>query len=322
MDDWESSFSQILNRTKHNLDKINKKYARPPPFSAPFQSENKPDSTHTHDSLYQSHNNSNNNYVSEEKSEFYSQQASEQEFLGHGKQNLNDSHEYVKVNASPVTVDPAFVENLHRRLETIEVQLNPNKQVEEQELSQKTGQLLELCTSLNKTTQQLQSQLHSTQMNLDLLQSDCESRRSFQSQIEHWMRQNDIWKNQIEEQLDQVRKGATVPPSLSHSVDWGDNGRGSRASANNVTRHDLDLLRQNVNAVIEEKVADGMNKIYENTERSIRAVEQKVDLPKYNEDNANESSSVELRLATKVRKHASRISCISFIHYYAFVYIM
>ena len=134
------------------------------------------------------------------------------------------------------------------------------------------------------------------------------SKRSFQSQIEHWMRQNDIWKDGIIESLDELKKASQRGESVSSpsSRDWGDGGAGRRKRAQDVTRHDLDLLRSSIDVIVQERVAASMSNFYDKIEQSIHAVEEKVSgvspqsSSNADKGNTSEDSNAELRLAEKV----------------------
>ena len=177
--DWESSFSQILNRTKHNLNRINQRYAPPTAGSI--------DTT-----ILQprgSINNENN----------FAQPSLLLDRFGNTSNTYIQRPPEPQKQANPISVDTAILERLNR----IEEQLRASENTSSHRLSNLDSSIESAVKGYGRSTQQVQDLEHTisqlqnkiTPLNgfVEVLQSENDSKRTVISKMDHWIRQVDYF---------------------------------------------------------------------------------------------------------------------------------
>lgn len=173
--DWESSFSQILNRTKHNLNRINQRYA--PPSAGAIDSSilqprgqiNNENTVNQHSLLLDRFSNTSNTYIQQRPLE--------------SKQPASSS------------IDTSVMERLAR----IEEQLRQSENVSSHRLAnldlsiesavKGCGRSNQQVQDLEHTVNQLQNKITTLNGFVEVLQSENDSKRTVISKMDHWIRQ-------------------------------------------------------------------------------------------------------------------------------------
>lgn len=173
--DWESSFSQILNRTKHNLNRINQRYA--PPSAGTIDSSilqprgqiNNENTVNQHSLLLDRFSNTSNTYIQQRPVESKPPAAS--------------------------SIDTSVLERLAR----IEEQLRQSENASSHRLANLDmsiesavkgyGRSNQQVQDLEHTVSQLQNKITTLNGFVEVLQSENDSKRTVISKMDHWIRQ-------------------------------------------------------------------------------------------------------------------------------------
>ena len=174
--DWESSFSQILNRTKHNLNRINQRYAPPTASSIdtailqPRGQFNNENALNQQSILLDRFSHTSNTYLQQRQPEPRSKQPTS-------------------------TIDTSVLERLNR----LEEQLRASENASSHRLSNLDLSIESAVKGCSRSNQQVQDLEHTvtqlqnkiTTLNgfVEVLQSENDSKRTVISKMDHWIRQ-------------------------------------------------------------------------------------------------------------------------------------
>lgn len=277
--EWETSFNQILNRTKNNLNRINQRYAPSPMIENPIIS----DLPFTSNSI----NNINSmNTINNENIQVNNNQRTsllEKKFTS----AMSDTSSYLKPKMN--YIDTSLYERVAR--------LEENQRSSDSSIIHRITQLEKSLDSINNTIDksniemkdinrnvlQLQSRLNTTNGLMELLQNDNESKRLVITKMESWSRQGEIWREEIDGKIEMISKQMK---SLDRTrVEQRD------LISEYVTRYDLDTLKDRMSVITQQTVAASLSAWHDKMESSVREVERQVALLRIGRTNSSSSSS-------------------------------
>lgn len=174
--DWESSFSQILNRTKHNLNRINSRYA---PGVAPTLQDT---------SVLAPRGVVNNENV-HQNSLLLDRFSKTDTFL------RSDASNRGPAGQQSISFDPNMLERLirieeqHRAAESASNSRLLNIETAIETALSRSDRSSQQLKDLEHSVSQLNSKLSSVNGFIELLQGENESKRMLISKMDHWIRQ-------------------------------------------------------------------------------------------------------------------------------------
>lgn len=276
--EWETSFNQILNRTKNNLNRINQRYAPSPMIENPIIS----DLPFTSNSI----NNINSmNTINNENMQLNNNQRTsllEKKFTS----AMSDTSSYLKPKMN--YIDTSLYERVAR--------LEENQRSSDSSIIHRITQLEKSLESINNTIDksniemkdinrnvlQLQSRLNTTNGLMELLQNDNESKRLVITKMESWSRQGEIWREEVDGKIEIISKQMK---SLDRTrVEQRD------LISDYVTRYDLDTLKDRMSVITQQTVAASLSAWHDKMESSLREVERQVALLRIGRTNSSSSS--------------------------------
>jgi hypothetical protein len=218
-DDWESSFSSILDRTKENLSRINSRYA-------PQSQSNYSERAALHN--YNTDRQANSSPI---KSLFSSSASSRESKSNNNGYNYSGSYETAASSSfnqqsqqhrptsmrqsQEAAAKDEWIQKISERLVFLEERSNQQQQqIQKQELHQQQLQggggsgleLKETVRNLERTVAQLQSKLTASQLAIEVMQSESDTKRSDLSKLSNSARQGDLWREDLSEQMDGMAK--------------------------------------------------------------------------------------------------------------------
>lgn len=284
--EWETSFNQILNRTKNNLNRINQRYAPSPMIENPIIS----DLPFTSNSI----NNINSmNTINNENMQLNNNQRTsllEKKFTS----AMSDTSSYLKPKMN--YIDTSLYERVAR--------LEENQRSSDSSIIHRITQLEKSLESINNTIDksniemkdinrnvlQLQSRLNTTNGLMELLQNDNESKRLVITKMESWSRQGEIWREEVDGKIEIISKQMK---SLDRTrVEQRD------LISDYVTRYDLDTLKDRMSVITQQTVAASLSAWHDKMESSLREVERQVALLRIGRTNSSSSRNQRVTTAS------------------------
>jgi regulator of replication initiation timing len=225
--EWESSFSQILSRTKQNLNRINQRYSLTVPQPLSTSNASKGEKLLPSPSYLQSlHGNANEGipftaslYPSEPKVSFLSDQAVPNKAapLGSGKENLNFFTNPL-INGNNMDAEQQLLERLSEKIlsQLQRVQNSPGEvatsKKDFENLQSQLETLEETNQALQKEVRLLNSRLTACSGALEAFTQtqrekerdrdrDRETSRSSLSRVETWIRQEEAWREEADQKI-------------------------------------------------------------------------------------------------------------------------
>lgn len=188
--DWESSFSQILNRTKHNLNRINQRYA--PSAAGPIEcnilaprgSVNNENTINQPSLLLDRFN----------KTDTYLQRPAEPARAPVGNVDSNILERLIRIEEQQRATESASNSRLVNIEKSIENALNGFQRASQQ------------MNDLEHSISQLQNKFSNMNGFVELLQNENDSKRNVISKMDHWIRQGEIWREDLDGKVDTLTK--------------------------------------------------------------------------------------------------------------------
>jgi hypothetical protein len=134
--------------------------------------------------------------------------------------------------------------------------------------AERVSELSETVRNLERTVSQLQSKLTASQLAIEVMQSEGDTKRSEVSKISNWTRQGDIWREQVNEQLFATNKQMKEIERKTSKQDV----------PPQVTSYDLDQLQDKMRIITQQTVSASISAWSDKTEGSIREIERQVAL--------------------------------------------
>jgi len=272
--DWETSFNQILNRTKNNLNRINQRYA-PSPIENPIVTE-----------LPFASNISNINNININHNEnTHNQRSSMEKKLAN---SISDTSSYLKSKVNYIDI------SLYERV----ARLEENQRSNDSSLIHRLTQLEKSMDTIHNTSDkatiemkdvdrkvvQVQSKLNTMNGMMELLQNDNESKQLVISKMDSWIRQGEIWREEIDNKLEIINKQMK---SLDRTrVEQRD------MISEYVTKYDLDTLKDRMSVITQQTVAASLSAWHDKIESSVREVERQVALLRIGKTNSNNKTTI------------------------------
>lgn len=277
--EWETSFNQILNRTKNNLNRINQRYAPSPMMDNPIIA----DLPFTSNSI----NNMNSmNAINNENIQLNNNQRTsllEKKFTT----AMSDTSSYLKPKMN--YIDTSLYERVAR--------LEENQRSSDSSIIHRITQLEKSLESINhiidktnidmkdnnRNVLQLQSRLNTMNGLMELLQNDNESKRLVITKMDSWSRQGEIWREEIDGKIEIISK--QLKSFDRTRVEQRD------LISEYVTKYDLDMLKDRMSVITQQTVAASLSAWHDKMESSVREVERQVALLRIGRTSSNSSNS-------------------------------
>ena len=276
--EWETSFNQILNRTKNNLNRINQRYAPSPMIENPIISNlpftsnsiNNINSMNTINNENMQLNNNQRTSLLEKK--FTSAMSDTSSYLK-PKMNYIDTSLYERVARLEENQRSSDSSIIHRITQLEKSLESINNTIDKSNIEMK---------DINRNVLQLQSRLNTTNGLMELLQNDNESKRLVITKMESWSRQGEIWREEVDGKIEIISKQMK---SLDRTrVEQRD------LISDYVTRYDLDTLKDRMSVITQQTVAASLSAWHDKMESSLREVERQVALLRIGRTNSSSSS--------------------------------
>jgi hypothetical protein len=277
--EWETSFNQILNRTKNNLNRINQRYAPSPIIENPIISDlpftsNSINNINGMNTINNENMQSNNNQRTSLLEKKFTSAMSDTSSYLKPKMNYIDTSLYERVarlEENQRSSDSSIIHRISQLEKSLE---SINNTIDKSNIEMK---------DINRNVLQLQSRLNTTNGLMELLQNDNESKRLVITKMESWSRQGEIWREEIDGKIEIISKQMK---SLDRTrVEQRD------LISDYVTRYDLDTLKDRMSVITQQTVAASLSAWHDKMESSLREVERQVALLRIGRTNSNSSSS-------------------------------
>jgi len=296
--DWETSFNQILNRTKNNLNRINQRYA-PSSIDNPLIASDIPFASTSNNTMNKMNTFNNDNSQMNTNN---NQRTSllEKKFTT----SMNETSSYLKPKMN--YIDTSLYERVAR--------LEENQRSGDDSIIQRINQLEKSLESINniidKTNMeikdnnrnilQIQHRLNTTNGLLELLQNDNESKRIVISKMDNWIRQGEIWREDIDNKIDIISKQMK---SLDRTrLEQRD------LITEYVTKYDLDVLKDRMSVITQQTVAASLSAWHDKIESNVREVERQVALLRIGRTSATSNNRSNHRTVSASAKTSSNIN--------------
>ena len=284
--EWETSFNQILNRTKNNLNRINQRYAPSPMIENPIISNlpftsnsiNNINSMNTINNENMQLNNNQRTSLLEKK--FTSAMSDTSSYLK-PKMNYIDTSLYERVARLEENQRSSDSSIIHRITQLEKSLESINNTIDKSNIEMK---------DINRNVLQLQSRLNTTNGLMELLQNDNESKRLVITKMESWSRQGEIWREEVDGKIEIISKQMK---SLDRTrVEQRD------LISDYVTRYDLDTLKDRMSVITQQTVAASLSAWHDKMESSLREVERQVALLRIGRTNSSSSRNQRVTTAS------------------------
>lgn len=258
--DWESSFTNILNRTKQNLSRINNRYAPPGGDNLtssypPPGNENRMNNTASSQNIFGAKSGGQNKV--DASGNIINNSAG-----GGGGNTSEDALFHLMDRINRIEQERRSEQPILHKYVMLEKTVdNLQKQVDVSQSDNK---------ELQRTVNQLSGKLALANGVIETLQSDNDAKRGVISKMDSWIRQGEEWREESENQLSALQKQfKALQRVLSEQKE---------TMSDHVTRYDLEHLKDRVSVMVQQSVAASLSSWHDKFEMSIRNVERQVAL--------------------------------------------
>lgn len=271
----ESSFAQILNRTQQNLNRINQRYAPPTGQSISLLSNN----------------------IANDRFQILAPSEPVRDRLA-GRDVTNKPK---PAAVTTVAINEDILRDMLERITTLE-----SRRSEEANILTRLDRVEKLLTSseknidninyevkdLQRQASHLQSRISNSETLYEASKVEHESRRGMNAKIDHWIRDHDSWRDEIDRVTSQLRKELS---DFKH--DKNDIRDRIQSFA---TRSDVDQIKDKVHLIAQQSVSTTIAAWSETTETKLRNLERDLALLK-----VGQSQAVQREIAGAVEEHVT-----------------
>jgi hypothetical protein len=280
---WEESFSQILDRTRQNINKISQKYSselspidpiskytfQPPSFSSNNDylpsSQYRPQRVGIKENIAPSIHSSNAALLSGKAPNVASDYSNsihdsklEERILNLEKMLVSLSEKSEMNNsANSSSINAIEIDRRLRFLETSVDSMRHSMESLAAEVKDSLRQSAQNNTSLMRQSTQLESHIQ-----------EYEIRRGSYSKIESWVRQTESWRNECDAKIDDITKEMKVYERISKEFQGDISDRVSKA--------DIESLKDRLGIMAQQSVAVSMSVWHDKIESQLRLVERQL----------------------------------------------